>query len=99
SEGQNSGLSGSRSGLSFVLPDFLGDSSETLRLHFRGILRRAASPLHPREGLERQRIEGHPWLGESGLWFVPKYHEGNQNASAEEVECIAALSTVLCKPV
>ena len=47
--------------------------------------------LHPREGLENQKIEGHPWLGESGLWFVPVHHEGNQNASAEEVECIAGL--------
>ena len=47
--------------------------------------------LHPREGLEHQRIEGHPWLGESGLWFVPVAHEGNQNASAEEIECIASL--------
>ncbi|MGB9276193.1 MAG: TM0106 family RecB-like putative nuclease [Terrimicrobiaceae bacterium] len=47
--------------------------------------------LHPRDGLENQKIEGHPWLGESGLWFVPVHHEGNQNASAEEVECIAGL--------
>ena len=47
--------------------------------------------LHPREGLEHQKIEGHPWLSESGLWFVPVHHEGNQNASAEEVECIAGL--------
>ena len=47
--------------------------------------------LHPREGLEQQKIEGHPWLGESGLWFVPVAHEGNQNASAEEVKCIASL--------
>ena len=47
--------------------------------------------LHPREGLEHQKIEGHPWLGESGLWFVPVRHEGNQNASAEEVECIAGI--------
>jgi superfamily I DNA and/or RNA helicase len=47
--------------------------------------------LHPREGLEHQKIEGHPWLGGSGLWFVPVAHEGNQNASAEEVECIAGL--------
>ena len=47
--------------------------------------------LHPREGLEHQKIEGHPWLGESGLWFVPVRHEGNRNASAEEVECIAGI--------
>ncbi len=47
--------------------------------------------LKPREGLERQKIEGHPWLSQSGLWFVPVAHGGNQNASAEEVECIASL--------
>jgi predicted RecB family nuclease len=47
--------------------------------------------LHPREGLEHQKIEGHPWLGESGLWFISVRHEGNRNASAEEVECIAGL--------
>ena len=47
--------------------------------------------LHPRQGLEQQKIEGHPWLSESGLWFVAVHHEGNQNASAEEVECIAGL--------
>ena len=51
--------------------------------------------LRPREGLEQQKIEGHPWLGESGLWFVPVHHEGNQNASAEEVECIAGLVSSL----
>ncbi len=51
--------------------------------------------LHPRAGLEQQRIEGHPWLGGSGLWFVPVPHEGNQNASAEEVECVAGLVSSL----
>ena len=30
-------------------------------------------------------------MSESGLWFVPVRHEGNRNASAEEVECIAGL--------
>jgi uncharacterized protein len=50
-----------------------------------------AGRLHPREGLENQKIEGHPWLGESGLWFVSVHHEGNRNASTEEVECIAGL--------
>jgi hypothetical protein len=47
--------------------------------------------LHPRQGLEQQNIEGHPWLSESGLWFVPVNHEGNQNASVEEVERIAGI--------
>ena len=47
--------------------------------------------LRPREGLENQKVEGHPWLGVSGLWFVPVRHEGNQNESVEEVERIAGL--------
>jgi uncharacterized protein len=47
--------------------------------------------LASRDGLENQRIEGHPWLGNSGLWFVPVNHEGNQNASHEEVERIAGI--------
>ncbi|HET9606342.1 MAG TPA: ATP-binding protein [Nitrospira sp.] len=51
--------------------------------------------LHPHVGLEHQKIQGHPWLGESGLWFVSVHHEGNQNASAEEVECIAGLVSSL----
>jgi uncharacterized protein len=47
--------------------------------------------LSSHEGLDQQRVEGHPWLGESGLWFVPVTHEGNQNSSPEEVEVVAAL--------
>jgi predicted RecB family nuclease len=54
--------------------------------------------LHSREGLEHQKIEGHPWLGESGLWFVPVHHDGNQNASPEEVERIAAVVNSLIQP-
>jgi uncharacterized protein len=54
--------------------------------------------LHSREGLEHQKIEGHPWLGESGLWFLPVHHEGNQNASPEEVERIAGLVDSLMQP-
>jgi predicted RecB family nuclease len=47
--------------------------------------------LSSREGLEQQRIEGHPWLGRAGLWFVPVPHEGNQNSSLEEVEAVVTL--------
>jgi predicted RecB family nuclease len=54
--------------------------------------------LHSREGLEAQKIEGHPWLGQSGLWFVPVHHAGNQNASPEEVEHIAGLVESLMQP-
>jgi len=54
--------------------------------------------LDPREGLSNQRIEGHPWLGNAGLWFVQVNHEGNQNASPEEVERIAAIVDELLQP-
>jgi predicted RecB family nuclease len=54
--------------------------------------------LHSHEGLERQGIEGHPWLGEAGLWFVPVEHDGNQNAAPEEVEHIASLVDTLVQP-
>jgi len=56
------------------------------------------SRLNSREGLERQKIDGHPWLGEAGLWFVPVAHQGNQNASAEEVERIAGIIDTLIQP-
>jgi uncharacterized protein len=54
--------------------------------------------LESREGLENQGIEGHPWLGSSGLWFVPVNHEGNQNTSPEEVERIAGIVEELHGP-
>jgi superfamily I DNA and/or RNA helicase len=54
--------------------------------------------LASRDGLERQRIEGHPWLGEAGLWFIPVNHDGNQNASPEEVERVAGIVEGLLQP-
>ena len=54
--------------------------------------------LHSREGLERQKIEGHPWLGEAGLCFVLVQHDGNQNSSPEEVERVAAIIDTLIQP-
>jgi superfamily I DNA and/or RNA helicase len=51
-----------------------------------------------REGLERQGIEGHPWLGQAGLWFVPVRHDGNQNAAPEEVDRIAGIVDTLIQP-
>ncbi len=54
--------------------------------------------LQSREGLESQRIEGHPSLGDAGLWFAPVNHEGNQNASPEEVERVAGLVEGLLQP-
>jgi uncharacterized protein len=54
--------------------------------------------LSSRDGLGRQSIQGHPWLGQAGLWFVPARHEGNQNASPEEVERIAGIVQTLIQP-
>jgi superfamily I DNA and/or RNA helicase len=54
--------------------------------------------LHARPGLERQKIEGHAWLGEADLWFVPVRHEGNQNSAPEEVERIAEIVESLLQP-
>lgn len=49
------------------------------------------------DGLENQKINGHPWLGDSGLYYVPVEHKGNQNAAPEEVEIIVDLVTTLTK--
>ncbi len=54
--------------------------------------------LHARDGLERQRISGHPWLSGSNLWFVAVEHAGNQNSASEEVEHIVALTGSLLQP-
>lgn len=54
--------------------------------------------LNSHDGLENQRIDGHPWLGDSGLWFIPVIHEGNQNSSPEEVDVIAGLVSELTQP-
>lgn len=54
--------------------------------------------LQSREGLENQHIEGHRSFGQSGLYYVPVEHQGNQNASQEEVEIIARLVESLTEP-
>jgi uncharacterized protein len=54
--------------------------------------------LQSREGLEFQRLNGHSWLNGAGLWFVPVEHEGNRNASAEEVERISEIIESLLRP-
>ncbi len=48
--------------------------------------------------LDLQRIEGHPYLEGSGLRFVTVNHEGNQNASTEEADVIAALVNDILQP-
>jgi predicted RecB family nuclease len=53
--------------------------------------------LRSRDGLENQAINGHSWLGDSGLYYIPVEHKGNQNAAPEEVEIIADLINTLTK--
>jgi predicted RecB family nuclease len=54
--------------------------------------------LHSRDCLERQIVSGHPTLSGGRLWFAPVMHEGNQNASPEEIECIATIINSLLQP-
>ncbi len=46
--------------------------------------------LTPVAGLENQVLAG-PVLEGAGLWYLPVEHEGNQSASAEEVEAVGEL--------
>ena len=49
--------------------------------------------------IARSRVlEGHASLKGAGLWFVPVEHEGNRNASAEEVEVVARIVKGLLQP-
>ena len=41
--------------------------------------------------LEAQVLRGTGRFDGSGLWLVPVMHDGNQNASAEEVDAVEAL--------
>lgn len=54
--------------------------------------------LRSRDGLENQQLDGHPWLGQSGLRYFPVKHEGNQNSSPEEVAYVARLVEGLLAP-
>jgi uncharacterized protein len=54
--------------------------------------------LHPREGLDRQRLTGAGALDGAGLWWLPVSHDGNRNWSAEEVDAVAALVDRLLAP-
>ncbi|MEX1129739.1 MAG: TM0106 family RecB-like putative nuclease [Vicinamibacterales bacterium] len=47
--------------------------------------------LEPRAGLERQRLVGTQGFDGAGLWWCPVAHDGNQNASLEEVDTVAAI--------
>jgi superfamily I DNA and/or RNA helicase len=56
--------------------------------------------LHPRAGLERQRLVGTPAAAfdGAGLWWIPATHDGNQNWCREEIDIIATLVDQLLTP-
>ncbi len=53
------------------------------------------SRLQARPGLELQKLNGDPRFPESGLYYVPVPHSGNQNSSPEEVEAAWRIVTGL----
>jgi uncharacterized protein len=54
--------------------------------------------LAPHEGLDRQRIDGHAWLGPAGLWLIPMDHHGNTTNAEEEVDQIGQIVDSLLQP-
>jgi hypothetical protein len=55
------------------------------------------SRLRSKPGLERQQLIGSAFTG-AALWTVDVNHEGNRNASDEEVEAVDRLVTTLLEP-
>jgi superfamily I DNA and/or RNA helicase len=53
--------------------------------------------LTSKQGLDRQQIAGGPFTG-SGLWVLEVEHDGNRNASDEEVKAVADLVGKLTVP-
>jgi uncharacterized protein len=54
--------------------------------------------LHPRPGLENQRLAGTGGFDGAGLWWASVEHDGNQTSSVEEVELIARIVERLLAP-
>ena len=54
--------------------------------------------LAPHEGLDRQRVDGHAWLGPAGLWLIPMDHHGNTINAEEEVDQIGQIVDSLLQP-
>lgn len=54
--------------------------------------------LEAKPGLERQVLAGTRGFDGSRLWLVPVEHEGNQDASDEEVDAVASLVDALLVP-
>jgi superfamily I DNA and/or RNA helicase len=54
--------------------------------------------LHPADGLDQQRLAGTGPFDGTGLWWVPVEHDGNRNASDEEVDVVSAIVDALLRP-
>jgi predicted RecB family nuclease len=54
--------------------------------------------LQSKPGLQRQRLTGTGRFDGAGLWWVPVAHDGNRNASMEEVEAVAGIVDQLLAP-
>jgi uncharacterized protein len=54
--------------------------------------------LQPKPGLERQLLSGTAGFDGAGLWWVSVEHEGNQNASMEEVDAVDRIVGQLLRP-
>ena len=54
--------------------------------------------LSPAAGVERVRLSGAGRFEGAGIWIVPVEHEGNRNASDEEVEAVVALVDEILAP-
>jgi len=54
--------------------------------------------LGTRDFTRNRVLEGHPWLREAGLSYVPVLHQGNRNSSPEEVEAVARIVESLLAP-
>ncbi len=53
--------------------------------------------LRSRPGLELQQLAGNP-IGNAALWSIDVQHDGNRNASDEEVEAVDRIVTALLEP-
>jgi uncharacterized protein len=51
--------------------------------------------LEPKTGLVQQRLTGTGVFDGAGLWWVPVDHDGNQNASMEEVDTVERIVNIL----
>jgi len=54
--------------------------------------------LKPREGVDRQKLNGPTRFSGAGLWFASASHEGNQSSSDEEADMVVEIVRDLLQP-